>query len=249
MPDMKQQLTTLYDLQQADTGIALHKRALRQLDDGSETAARLAAAREQLAALNKAHQDLEGALLDRELRLKGAEQERATKSKQAYGGTISDPKQLAALEKKIEELGRQKARLEEEMLELMEQLDQSQATIGKQQAAVEELDKRVTALRERHGTESRRLKRELDDLLAQREQLAASTDEAFLKQYESLREKVGGIAVAAVHKGSCQGCKVSLPSTYAQRLRAGDQLVRCESCRRILYLPSGESPFKPEDDM
>jgi predicted nucleic acid-binding Zn-ribbon protein len=54
--------------------------------------------------------------------------------------------------------------------------------------------------------------------------------------------------VAAVKFGSCTGCKTSIPSTYAPRLRAVDQVVRCENCRRIMYLPPGESPFRREDE-
>lgn len=248
MGDMKQQLEALYELQQADTGIVARKKALRELDDGSNSAAELAAAQEQLASLKEQHQSLDGTTLDKELRLKGAEEERDQKSKQAYGGTIADPKQLSALEKKIAELGRFKDKLEEEILELMEEAEQSEQAVETQQAVVADLEKRTAALRQRHATETQRLTRELEELYQKRQELAAQLDDQLLKQYEGLLDKTGGLAVAAVHEGACQGCKVGLPSTYAPRLQAGNEIVRCENCRRILYLPGGESPFRPEED-
>lgn len=248
MADIKQQLADLYELQQADTGIGARKRALRELDDGSRAEEALAAALDKLNALKERQQSLESGLLDRELRLRGTEDERAAKSKQAYGGTISDPKQLSALEKKIAELGRTKDRLEEEILGLMEELEEAQAQVAAQQTAVDELERKTTAVKQRYEAETRRLRGELKDLQGTRDDLAGRIDAALLKQYDALREKTGGLAVAAVRRGSCEGCRVSLPSGYAPRLQAHTELIRCENCRRILYLPPGESAFVPQED-
>jgi uncharacterized protein len=248
MADMKEQIARLYELQQMDTGIAARRRALRALDDGSASASRLAAAQESLASLQQKLHDLERAMRDRELRLKGAEDEAKTRSKQAYGGTIADPKQLRALEAKIAELGRLKGKLEEEILELMDQAETAQAAVKKQEGVVAELERTTNGLKDRHVAETKRLKREVAEMNAKRQGAAATLDAPLLQQYETLLEKTGGQAVAAVRKGSCTGCKLSLPSSFAPRLRAGSQLVKCDSCRRILFLPSGESPFKPEDE-
>lgn len=248
MAEMKQQLADLYELQQADTGIAARKKALRALDDGSKSERALAAAVDKLNALRDRQQSLEGDMVDRELQLKGAEEERTARSKQAYGGTISDPKQLSALEKKIAELGRTKDRLEEEILGLMEELEKAQAQVAAQQTAVDELERKTTAIKQRYESETKRLRGELKELEATRNDLAARLDPALLKQYDALREKAGGLAVAAVRRGSCEGCRVSLPSTYAPRLQAHSEAIRCENCRRILYLPPGESPFVPQED-
>jgi predicted nucleic acid-binding Zn-ribbon protein len=39
-----------------------------------------------------------------------------------------------------------------------------------------------------------------------------------------------------VERGLCRGCGVTLPSGDVQRARAGQELVRCNSCGRILYV-------------
>jgi len=249
MADMKQQLDLLYELQQVDTGIGRRQQALAKLDDGTEATAKLNAAKTKAAAFKKKQQQIDTAFTDKELHLKSTEEEQGKHSKQAYGGTISDPKQLRALEKKIEELGRLKDRLEEELLELMEQSEKVSTAVTKQQQAVEELDRRATTARERHTQESARLHSEVNDLSAKRDQVASQIDGAMMKQYEALRAKMDGVAVGAVKLGTCTACRVRVPSTYAGKLKSRDELVRCESCRRILYLPEGESPYAPEEDI
>lgn len=248
MLDMKEQLATLFEFQQVESAISARVRALRQMDDGSAAQAKLEAAQAELAAREKHLHDREGLMLDRELRLKGAEEEAKAKSKQAYGGTVSDPKQLAALEKKIEELRRLKDRLEGEILTLMDEVEAAQKAVVEQRDLVSHLQEQATAAKERFAQQSERLKREVAELKQQRQTLWSQLDESLRSQYEAVRAKTGDTAVAAVHLGCCTACKVTLPSTYAPKLRAGDQIVKCESCRRILFLPPGESPFKPEEE-
>jgi len=242
MADMKTQLDALYELQQIDTGRAQRKRTLQELDGGAAAASVLQQATAELDRLRKVLQGHETQLRDRELQLKSAEDERKSRAKQAYGGTIADPKQLSALEKKIAELDRTKSRLEDEILELMDKVEMAQTAVAKQEAVVKDLDGKAASAKTRSASDSERLR------TARREELVAVLDAALLQQYETLLQRIGSPAVVAVRKGACTGCKLSLPSSFAPRLRAGDQVLRCESCKRILYLPSGESPFRPEEE-
>ncbi len=248
MADMMKQLPLLYELQQVDTAIAAHQAALADAGDGGEAQAKLALGQRKLARASETLKDLKARMRDSELRLKSNEEEQEQKSKQAYGGTVTDPKQLRALEQKLKELARQKGTLEEQILELMTQTEEAEQVVAKYEAAVDKWGKKVEALNRSHASESRRLTEELETLTARRVELVGQLDGALITQYDGLREKLGGLAVAAVHKGSCRGCKVTLPGAYAQRLKTGTQIVRCESCHRILYLPEGESPFTPEDE-
>ncbi|MBP8951402.1 MAG: hypothetical protein KBI47_03350 [Armatimonadetes bacterium] len=245
---MAQELDILFELQQVDSGLALRRQTLAGLDDGTEAENRLRQAKKRLALLDRKRQEIETTYRDKDLQLKGAEEERAARSKQAYGGTVTDPKQLRALQQKIAELERTKGRLEEEMLVLLEEGEEAQKAVDAQREAARALLKQLNELRERSSGQTERLRAEIEQLEARREELAAQVSESMLKQYEQLREKLGGVAVSAVKEGSCSQCHLSVPSTYAPRLRAREQVVKCENCRRILYLPEGESPFVPGED-
>ena len=46
-----------------------------------------------------------------------------------------------------------------------------------------------------------------------------------------------GIAVAEVVNGSCSACFMSLRPQMQVEVKRGDQIITCESCTRILYMP------------
>lgn len=50
-----------------------------------------------------------------------------------------------------------------------------------------------------------------------------------------------GVAVAAVEKGSCSACFMSLRPQMVLNVKKGDEIVTCESCSRILYIPTEKS--------
>jgi hypothetical protein len=248
MPDYTVQIPYLFELQQVDLAIDSRLGVLHGLDDGASVDSKTAAELARLEELRAGHKALEVAMRDRELRLKGADEERATRQKQAYGGSVHEPRQLAALERKMEELDRLKGKLEDEILGLLDEAEASAAAVSKQEKLVQDLTQKSGVTHQSHDSETKRLKHELRDLKARREALVAELDPQLVAQYDSIAQKTGNTAVAAVKFGSCTGCKTSIPSTYAPRLRAVDQVVRCENCRRIMYLPPGESPFRREDE-
>ena len=58
-----------------------------------------------------------------------------------------------------------------------------------------------------------------------------------LMLYMNLRSgNVGGAVVAKVERGSCQGCRITLPTRVLQLARTSSGTVQCPSCNRILYV-------------
>ncbi len=57
-----------------------------------------------------------------------------------------------------------------------------------------------------------------------------------IELYERLRAQHGGVGAAALRRGSCEGCHLSLNTVDLNAIRAAapDDIVRCEECRRIL---------------
>ncbi len=55
--------------------------------------------------------------------------------------------------------------------------------------------------------------------------------------YETLRRQKGGTAVALVSQRTCQACRVGLTPSQEQRARQGADIITCNSCGRILYVP------------
>jgi predicted nucleic acid-binding Zn-ribbon protein len=78
------------------------------------------------------------------------------------------------------------------------------------------------------------LKTHLSDLRNKRQLLAAEIDPQIIEVYSDLKRQ-RGTAVAKIEQGICRGCQISLSAAELQWARSGE-LVRCSTCRRILFL-------------
>jgi hypothetical protein len=237
---MSEQLALLYELQLTDTGVTERKRALAGLDKGTAARAELGAAEERLAAAEKKLQDDTSALKDKELRLSSTEHERREKHSQAYGGTIADPKRLAALEQKIEELHRLAAKVEEEAFALMDLVEQETAGVATVKDEVARIRERAEDVEEHYRMDKARLEGEIAELGVKREELVGRIPAPLLAIYDQLRTKLGGTAVAAVDNYLCKVCHNSVPRDVVVRIPKAETPIRCESCHRILWVPEGE---------
>ena len=155
---------------------------------------------------------------------------------QLYGGALTNPRDLKSLEQEAAHARDLVQEWEAQLLELSENEEGSQA---RQQALEKELADILAAWKVR----SAELKENLGRLNADRESiggkrttLAATMDSSALQRYEGLRRAKGGVAVAKVERGLCQGCRMALPTQQQQRVRNGRQTVLCNTCGRIIFL-------------
>ena len=79
------------------------------------------------------------------------------------------------------------------------------------------------------------LKKELAELEANREALAAAVDEWARGRYERLVRSKGENVVVGVQHGVCGGCHMRLPPQLLVTCQAEQELVACTNCGRILY--------------
>ncbi|MFW5869083.1 MAG: zinc ribbon domain-containing protein [Armatimonadota bacterium] len=228
----------LLELQHADSEIAKRRTIMAEVDDGSSMAEQIARDEEQLAELEEQLRQKQSRRRKLELDLEGIEEERQEKHDRAYGGTVSDPKELTALEQKIDELDRNAGRHEDMILELLEEIDQLEGRVKAQREKVEagqaEYERTVQNYEETTGT----ARAEIDELTQRREELAEQLPPQLLSPYERLREREDGIAVAALIDGTCAECNMAIPRARTPMVERGASVGKCEHCRRILVMPS-----------
>jgi hypothetical protein len=125
--------------------------------------------------------------------------------------------------------------IENREIELMEQAEaaQKEAVRANQaaKAARTLVDEQVAQLGEREEN----LKKELAELEANREELAAAVDEGARSRYERLVRSKGENVVVGVQHGVCGGCHMKLPPQLLVTCQAEKELVGCSNCGRILY--------------
>jgi predicted nucleic acid-binding Zn-ribbon protein len=235
---LKDDLARLYQLQLVDSSLARVEAELAGLDDGSRAARRAHAAQAATEEAVRQLREAEAHLKDRELALASAEAERQAKSQRAFGGTVTDGKELTALERKLEELDRRKGTLEEEVLGLYEAADQLRQAETEARKHAHELVQRAKQLRAEYQTRHQELEAEQAKFAAQRAELAAPLPAPLLEQYDRLRANNQGVGIAAIVSGACDFCHTRTPNEALALARHGTQLVRCESCAAILVPPN-----------
>ena len=83
-------------------------------------------------------------------------------------------------------------------------------------------------------------KQKLDELRARVEREASHVDPQLLRRYREIAKHCFP-PMARLNGDKCVGCNMSLPSGVMRDLRAGDRLVECDNCGRIIYIPDEES--------
>lgn len=155
-------------------------------------------------------------------------------------GAVTNHKELQALTREIDSLGRQMDKKESEILANMERLE-----VGKTQAAKVTLTLERAAAKEQQliaefQSRGGDLQKEIDTMTRERAALAAILDPALLARYESIRTAKHGIGVGVLRDGMCSACRIDLPSGKVQALLEGGPIGVCPNCHRLLVVGTGE---------
>jgi predicted nucleic acid-binding Zn-ribbon protein len=226
-------ISTLLRLQDLDQEWDEKDKRIREIDQRLASDPATAAARTARDAEQKKLAELRAALFQRELEAKGADARIKELEQRLYGGRVSNPKELEGFEKEVGMLKRQRGGLDDQLLELMEAVDQAQKRVSASTETVARAEGDRAGQVERLSQEREKLADRLAELAPQREQVRSSLDADALRVYDRLRGKTGH-ALAAIRRDACSACGVAVPTGLVQRVRAGNEIVYCSGCGRIL---------------
>jgi len=151
-------------------------------------------------------------------------------------GQVGSPRELENLQSEIVSLARRQADLEEQVLEVMERREAVGTRLGELRA------ERAMRTTERDAVTDRRdaAYAEIDAATArdteERAAMSAELPVDLLSLYEKIRADKGGVGAAALRRGRCEGCHLSLSGVDLAATKAAppEAVLRCEECRRIL---------------
>jgi uncharacterized protein len=232
-------LVRLLDLQAEDGAL---DRLGRRLDTLPE-AAQLAEVRARLAELSS-DADIATKQRDEISREQGRieaeigvlDQKLQREEQRLFSGSVSNPKELSALQAEVEMLKRRRAGEEDRLLEVMVAHDQANQTLDSLSAERDETATAAEGLGATVTQISSKIESELSSHERARRDLAASIPSDLVALYDRLRAGKGGVGAAALERDTCLGCHTRLPSREVERLRAERGLQRCDNCRRILVI-------------
>lgn len=231
-------IAKLYELQKIDSTSNKIRRRLAQLKSLLTESDALKTARTHTAALEQEQHQWHSKQKSAELELQSLMSRIKESETLLMGGQVRNPKELESLQSSIEALQRQHSNVETASVEALLKSEEVATQLTRARHQLQRVQQTWSAGQTELTEEETKLKRAYLHLKKQRESLTAALDQALLQQYEQMRERKGGVAVAGVENGSCSACNVKVPSGVLSTLRSqSERLVNCPSCGRILYTP------------
>lgn len=232
---MKEQLAALYALQKLDSDMDALKRKFAALDKGAAEKAAYDAANAAFKELDHALHGVSGMLKDTELEQKAVEEKRASEETKLYSGSVRNPKELTAMQEEVEMLVRQRDRLDEKIVLLMEEVESAKQHQAVAKKALSVARAALKAKVAQAQTAADEMSAVAQKLTAYRKQAVKPIPEPLMKRYDVLRAANHGVGIAAIVDGNtCDGCRMGLPSQVVTRVRLGKDIETCLNCGRML---------------
>jgi uncharacterized protein len=231
-------LQTLINLQAIDTRIAGLEADAARLP--REIAAIHAAVEDAKKNAEQAKARLDAARKDQRAKEKDREVVQAKRSKnEARLYEVKTNKEYSAVLIEIEEIKQEKARMEEEVLVLMEAQERLTGDIREADARFKQRESEGRGQEATLKEQLRGIETDLAGVRTERKELAGKLPANILADYDRILRARAGLALVPVTKPNfCGACRMTITPQRLQELRAQSSLIPCESCGRYLYWPS-----------
>jgi len=153
-----------------------------------------------------------------------------------YGGSVTSPRELQALQDDEAALKRHQGNVEDKVLEQMELAVPLDDELERLAVAAVDSEAAATHAEQAIMVAEAEIDVELAAVSAERDAIAGAVDSGLVERYEQLRHDLGGIAVARLVGANCGGCHLTLSSMELDRVRHSppDEMVFCGECGRLL---------------
>jgi predicted nucleic acid-binding Zn-ribbon protein len=183
-----------------------------------------------------------------DLRNRAIEAERQREGFEKQMDMIQTQREYEALDKEIRDSGEKEQDLrrdlqrEEQLLgEMKVNLEKEEAMIAKQD---EEVQKEQSRIKEALADKNKALK----SLERKEKHITPGLDEEILFKFERIIKSKAGLGIVPVEHGVCSGCHMILTAQYVNDVRAGQGIMFCPYCSRILFHVTDEEVAAEEEE-
>lgn len=226
----------LYQLQTLDSEVDKIKQQLAEIAVQLADDEALKQAKAKAEAEEKALRQAQASVQDLTLEVKSLTEKIAQQEKALYQGKALSAKEASNLQGEISSLKRRHGQREEHLLEAMVEAEEVEARRNQAQTGLAAVEAEWQIIQARLSLQQTALQTKSTELKQQRPVIVKGIDPDDIEEYEDLRPRKAGRAVAAVKDGICLGCGVGASSSRIQHARSDAELVFCGTCGRILYV-------------
>ncbi len=225
----------LYDLLGVDEDIDRHSQSIAALDAALEDTRLLEETRQAVEEARETLRKQQAVRTDLELTADASRSKAGEAEGKLYGGTVRNPRELEDLQAELNMLREQQRRHEESLLQALEAVEETEGGLNALEGSLREMEASWKVEKARMLEERSSLQESLAQLRKKRDGMTALVSPVHLRMYDGLRSTRQGLAVVKIERGTCQGCRITLPTRVVQQARSSAEPVKCPSCSRILY--------------
>ena len=233
------QAEALYHLQEFDLIIAQSQKRLAEIAVALSNNQILIEAKNQVQTAQNTLAPLQTKTRNLELEIQSNTEKIHSTDEQLYSGRVRNPKELQEMQQEIQSLKNRNLELEDVLLDAMLNVENAQAELHQQQAALEQLTADWESDHQHLLDEQNKLQAEVEKQRQKREGALPPITPETLKVYNTLRPRKNNQPVALLIGGSCSVCRVEQDMAIIGEVRKGQKLTYCVSCGRILVYKSG----------
>lgn len=234
---LKDELKKLVELQILDADIYKLRRekdtALPELIAGHNN---------ELAVKKQALKTIEDKLKQAQLNKKEKELELAVKEESAKKAqtALYQLKSNKEYQTKLTEISSLKADIslyDEEVLKAIDSIEKIEAEVKIARQTFAAHEQTINATIAKINNDAKELDVKLNILQDKRAVLQKDVDAEILAKYDRLLDKRAGLAITAINGETCNYCHMRVNHQKINEIKMYKELVLCESCIRILYIP------------
>ncbi len=180
-----------------------------------------------------------------------AEAEAARERGEKGMDSISSHREYEALEKEIKDATEKELATRRELQKEEKNFNELDEELKNRQQLIEFTEKGLNEHKESISKETEDLKVRLNELESEEKEIAPDIDPEIIFKFQRIIKSKQSRGIVAVRGNVCDGCHMILPAQFANEVHAGEKIVFCPYCSRILYYEedeSGESEFFHLDD-
>lgn len=149
--------------------------------------------------------------------------------------SVKTNKEYQALLKEIEDLKTANSKIEDQMLEILEQNDTAEEQLREKKHQFESVKTRVAEEKATIAVTAEEDRTKLTGLQADFQTVLDTANPDILKAFKSVRSRIGNLAIAKVEDAVCTGCHMNIPPQMYIELQRFESLMYCPQCQRIIY--------------
>ncbi|RJQ54602.1 MAG: hypothetical protein C4526_05090 [Nitrospiraceae bacterium] len=241
---MNEQLKLLIELQEIDTVILSIAEKIESLPGRLEQFK--APFKEAGSLLQKVKSQCEALIKNKKNKEMEADeiQEKINKLK-SRTKEIKTNKEYEAYLKEIEGFEKEKFRIEDAVLSIMEDLEALTKNSQKEEVKVKKTEEEFKQQEKTVEEEKTKLHAEMETFKTKRKEFVAKIESEVYDQYMNLLKRSGGLAVVQTRNEICLGCNTNIPPQQYNDIKKNENIFNCYFCKRFLYYKEQESD-KPQ---